>query len=351
LTSASRRVRRLLVVAALLVIAVVAIAVQYGRLGGQPQQPAALPSDAPPLGVGLFFVRDTSSGHTLIAYDWSGTRRGSVKLPLWVDASRVRPAPDGSGFMLDPSFSGDYAAYFDRVGRTLLEIDDPAFTAQIWAADNRHVCVLSSTTAGPTLTSRLPGTADRVVAFTLPEDLAGAQLGLLACNLSTDTALLEAEAGSGPHWVVLILKISTGSTVGRVDLGSGGTPVASRDGNYLTIGAAGGAASTRIYRTADLSRPAVVLDTSLIPAAFSADDSFLLAASEADGSLQVVDWKQNRTVWRYKLSGSSAGPWVAGPSGADFAILVGPTGGAGTVVLARRDGETITVPSRELVAG
>jgi hypothetical protein len=334
-------------VAALLLVAASVIGIQYSRLGQAPQ-PAAGPDD-PPQAVELFYARDPFAQHALVAYDWAGSRRGSIKLPTWVDVSRLRMASDGSGFLLDPAFPGDYAAYFDRLGSTLDEIDDPAFSSQVWAADNRHTCVLSMTDGGLTLTTRLPGNPDQDAHVGLPGDLVEGQATLAACSPKSDTAVLEVQFGDPSGTTggrVVRLKLSTGAVLGQGELA--GLPVVSLDGAYLAIGSNGGALpSTRVYRATDLATPVAELAPTVVPAAFSGDGSLLLAGTASGGAIEVLDWRSGRVIWHFNVS-VPYGPWVVRSSGGDFAIAIGGNG-AQSIVVAHRDGKTTTITLRDLI--
>jgi hypothetical protein len=309
------RPRRTLVVAGLLVVAALVIAVEYSRIGGT--EPA-LPPDAAPQGVDLFWARAASNPHGLVAYDWAGARRGSATLPTWVQISRLRPAPDGSGFMLDPATPGDYAAYFDRVGRTRFETDDPGFISQSWADDSTHVCVLSDTG----LIARIPGEPDRVLRPGF-----GTQMTVAGCSVRTDVVIL-ASADQ-----IQVAKFSTGKVIRSADLPTGGTVVASTDASYLAVSTVG-TQPVEVYRTTDLSRPLAELDATLTPIAFSGDDSLLLTRSD-DGTLHTLTWRTGKEAWMYGPAGAQFWAAVARPSGADFVVYLssGP-------VLIRRNGKS-----------
>lgn len=318
------RSRRAIVVGALLVIAAVVIAVQFSRLG-QGVQPG-LPADAPPAGVSVFYLREPGNPHGLDAYDWTGAHRGRVTLPTWVEISRLRPAPDGSAFLIDPSTPGDYAAYFDRGGRILYETDDPAFTAQAWADDNTHVCVLSENTNGEVLITRRPGQPDHSVQTRLTGDN-----NVAGCSLRTDTMIVSSDN------LVQVLNLSTGKVLGRLPVSS--AVLASPDASYLALNPSG-TEPALVFKASDLSRPVAQLDAGLEPLSFSGDGSLLLAGpAGGGGTVRAIAWRTGKVAWTYDpVGGASVDAVQARPSAGDFVVYLssGP-------VLLRRDGKTGTI--------
>ena len=317
------RSKRAIVVGALLVIAAVVIVVQFSRLG-QGVQPG-LPADAPPAGVSVFYVREPGNPHGLVAYDWSGARRGRVTLPTWVEISRLRPAPDGSAFLIDPSTPGDYAAYFDRGGRILFETDDPAFSSQAWADDSTHICVLADATDGAVLLTRSPGRGDRKTQTRLSTGYSVA-----GCSLRTDIVVLASPND------IQILRLSTGRALRTFSTSL--TAVASADAAYIAISSSG-AEPGLVYKTTDLSEPVALPRADLQPLAFSGDDSLLLVgpASRA-GAVQAIAWRTGKVAWSYDPRGASVDSVQARPSAGDFVVYLssGP-------VLLRRDGKVGTI--------
>jgi hypothetical protein len=311
---ANPRGRRVAVVAALLIVAGIITYIQFSRLGGGTE--AGLPPDAPPAGVDVFYIRAPGNPHGLVAYDWSGARRGSLTLPTWVEIARLHPAPNGSGFFLNPATPGDYAAYFDRGGRTLFESDDAGFVSQAWAHDSTHVCVLTD----HGLLTRLPGQPDRSVPAPFY-----ANYTVAACSLRTDVIVLASSTDSE------VVRLSTGRTLRS--LATEGSTLASADANYIAV-SSNGAAPVAVYKTSDFSTPAAQLDASLQPLAFSGDDSLLLATDSA-GEIRALAWRTGKIVWTYNTSGANLGLVLARPSGGDFVIYL-----TSRTVLVRRDGKT-----------
>lgn len=301
----------------MLVVAAVVIAVQYGRLGGP--APPVLPPDAPPEGVQLVYTRNPANAHGVIAYDWNGTRRGSAIFPTWVPIGRLRPAPDGSGFMLDPQSSDDYAAYFDRTGRTLYETDEGGFMSQVWADDSAHVCVFEGD-PNTAIIARTPGQGDHAV-----PTAADGQFTLAACSLRSDAAVFVSQDE------ILVTRLSTGAALRRAGL-QGQSAVVSADTAFI-------ATADAVYRSSDLNRPVAQLDPSFVPLAFSGDDSLLLEGQDGGGGpVEAVDSRTGKIAWRYGAGTANVQLVVARPSAADFAVYLG-----GEVVILHRDGSTHTV--------
>ena len=323
--------------AALLIVAAIVTDVQYQRQN-QPTVSGVGPDD-PPAGVQLLYARDLSRPHSLIAYDWTGSRRGSISVPTWVNLSQLRMAPDGSRFMIDPQSAGDYAGYFDRLGRVLMESDEPAFTSQIWAADNAHVCVLMTTDTGIVLVTRWPGSPDRVARISTPIDQSNGPPKLDACSLGSDTAILQIQtrtSSGDAETQVLRLGLSTGKLLVATTL-QNGYAVASHDGAYVATGPASGTQPARILRAGDLATPVADLGADMVPLGFSGDGSLLLASPRSSDrvTLEAVDWRHAKVVWRRDL-GTTYVAWLARAAGKDFAIAL--TGG--DVVVAHGDGKT-----------
>ena len=294
----------------------------YGRLPGAP--PAALPPDAPPEGVNVFYARDPSNPHALDAFDWNGTRRGVVRFPTWVDISRLRPSPDGSAFMLDPATEGDYAAYFDRGGRTIFETDDPSFISQAWADDSSHVCAL----AAGLLVTRTPGLPDHVVPGRFP----AGDYTVAGCSLRTETFLLASADG------VTMVDLSSGAAFAV----AGPAPWAvSLDAAYVAAGGNGsdpvGIWKVSEWRSAEVPGGHVTqLNMTVQPLAFSGDDSLLVAIDAS--TLVGIEWRSGRTAWTVQLNGVGVDRIVPRPGGAIFAIYQ-----SGVISIIHRDGRVVEV--------
>jgi hypothetical protein len=221
--------------------------------------------------------------------------------------------------MLDPRGVDDYAAYFDRAGRTIFETNDPSFVSQAWASDNAHVCVLRG--SGGQLITRTPGQPDRTEPVGLTTDDS-----VDACNLGSDVVVADSSQR------LSVLRPSSGKLVGS--LSTGDVVLASADASYVAL-ESNGAQPVVISKTSHLSAPVTQLDASLVPIAFSGDDSLLLTVPGDGGtSLQAIAWRTGKTAWTYDLGGDSIDSTVARPSSGDFVVhLI-----SGASVLIRRDG-------------
>lgn len=301
----------------MLAVAGVVIAVQYGRLGGP--APPVLPPDSPPVGVQLVYTRDPANAHGVIAYDWNGTRRGSAKFPTWVPIASLHPAPDGSKFFIDPASAGDYAAYFDRTGRILFETNEEGFMSQAWADDSAHVCVFEGN-PNTAIITRTPGQGDHAAPAA-----ADGQFTLAACSLRSDAAVFVSQDE------VLVTRLSTGATLRRASL-QGQSTVVSGDTAYIATAAG-------VYKSSDLNRRVAQLEPSLVPLAFSGDDSLLLVGqADGGGPLEAINVKSGKVEWRYGGGTANVGLALARPSAPDFAIYLG-----GELVIVHRDGKSVRI--------
>jgi hypothetical protein len=333
MSTIERRWQRLIVVAAILMAAAIVAATQYLH---PPEPAAAVGPDAPPQGVPLFYFIQGGRHHTLIAYDWSGQRRGSITLPTWVDTSRVRMAPDGSSFVIDPASDGDWLGYFDRLGNTVMETDNATADPVLWADDNRHLCMLD----GADIVVRLPGSPDR--STRLPDQVYNmpGQHGLVACSMRTDAVLLAAvdEPGDGSITVVRV-KLSTGKALNTATFPPAATVVVSSDAALVAVGL-GADAATAVYRASDLTRPVARLDPSFVPMAFSGDTSLLTTFQSGTlAGLQLIDWKSGKQRWLLVQFPNTVGQVLAQPSGTGLAFaLVDSGGNPNGIFIVHRDG-------------
>lgn len=315
--------------AAILLAAAVVAATQFLH----PTFPTASVSpDAPPNGVPLFYFVVPEHHHTLDAYDWSGRRRGSITLPSWVDLSRVRMAPDGSSFVIDPAFDGDWLGYFDRLGNTVVETQTDVSVSQVWADDDRHLCLV----ADPDVVIRLPGSPDRIVNVQHVYEQPGS-VTVDACGMRANVAIFAAVGG--PGIAVSRVTLSNGKTLNAGSFPPDLGVVVSVDGSLVAVGGSS-AGPAMVYRAADLTQPVAQLPPSATPVAFSGDDASLLV--QAGLGLAVVKWSTGEVSWRLDQAPNSAGQPLARPEGADFAfVLAGANGDPNGVLVVRPDGTAL----------
>src|SRR4029077_4682306 len=99
----------------------------------------------PPAGMPLLYVRDPSKPAWLIAYDWSGKPRGTVKLrtDLAQDPG-IQMSPDGSGFEVGRTYKGGTGIFLDRLGSPVATATgETDVVGAMWADDNKHQCLVT----------------------------------------------------------------------------------------------------------------------------------------------------------------------------------------------------------------
>lgn len=267
----------------------------------------------------LVYARDPANAHGLIAYDWTGARRGSTKFPTWVPIASLRPTPDGSAFFIDPASPGDYAAYFDRTGRILFETNEEGFMSQVWADDSAHVCVFESN-PGAVIITRIPGQAVRAA-----PTLVDGSFSLEACSVRSDTAAFVSSDE------IVVTKLSTGAELWRASL-QGQLAVVSGDTAYV-------ATAVGVFKRGDLGRTVAQLGPNLTPLAFSGDDSLLLVGqADGGGPLEAINVKSGRVAWRYGAGTANVELVLTHPSAPDFAIYVGAE-----LVIVHADGRSVQI--------
>src|SRR3990170_1824063 len=128
----------------LLAVGIASCGGEKGGVGGYPPLPGPKP-DAEVVAVSttiassdtpVFYVRDADDPHRLIAYDWTGQRRGE----LTVSASEpfgVYPSPDGTMILLTHGHIVSGGEALGKVARGT------------WAGDNEHLCAFLNQKGGP----------------------------------------------------------------------------------------------------------------------------------------------------------------------------------------------------------
>ncbi len=292
----------------------------------------------PPAGVPLLYVHDPDQASWLIAFDWSGNPRGTVKLPAGMDQTLgLSMSPDGSAFQVGAGGKGGSGTYLDRLGRPIPNGSMPATeVGGIWADDNRHQCTVTLDQQNFVwgLSTALPGEAPKEVAV-IARDPGIGQTGIsvASCSFAQNLAVLVRTTIWWPTelWVV---RLSDGQFLAHHTFEATAlvTVVSSVDGMYVAESSSyahglnpRGAAKTTIRRVSNWSA-AATLDPSFQVLTFSADGSLVLVTTQLDtgqaGShVAVVDWRSGRVVWAY------AGPEslyrsIAQPGGSDFALAL-----------------------------
>ncbi|HKV86394.1 MAG TPA: hypothetical protein VJT78_00190 [Candidatus Dormibacteraeota bacterium] len=305
---------------------------------------AANPDDPPP-GVDLIYLLGAQP-HTLVAYDWSGHRRGSITVPSWVMRQTIRMAPDGDAFRMDPGGYGETdAVYLDRLGHVIARANGDSFSPQAWSDDLRHICL----NGGTGIVVRRPGEPDRLVTIQAGPDLTG-DVALEACGMRAGLAVLTSRTGvfeAGPPTItVAAISLSTGAVLNSRKWATADA-ISSLDAAYVAVTAQDGVEPTTIYRTADLNHEFGRLDPGLKPLAFSGDDTEMLVTVKSDTgqAIEAFDWRTKRVAWRYDQRGMRFGATIARPNSHEFAVqIVDLNGATQGVVISRTDGSTTRLP-------
>lgn len=337
-----RRWQRVMAVAAVLLAAAVIATTQFVH----PTLPtAAVNPDDPPPGVDLLYLPGAQP-HTLIAYDWTGRRRGSITVPSWVLRQDLRMAPDGGAFYIDPTGIGETdASYLDRLGRIVVQANYGPASSQVWSDDFRHVCLFD----GIGTLVRLPGGQDRVVPIVAGNTIAG-DIAVAACSLRADLVVLTAQTGvfeaGPPTTTVAAVRMATGALLSSRQWATADA-ISSLDAAYVAVTPQDGTEPSAIFRSTDLSRAVADLAPTIKPLAFSGDDTELLVAvpSGTGQVIEALDWRAHRVTWRFDEAGTGPGAIIARPRSHQFAIqIVDPLGAPQGAVITRTDGSTARLP-------
>jgi len=263
----------------------------------------------PPAGVPLIYVHDPNHQSWLIAYDWQGKPRGTVKLAS--NPGYVQAAPDGSAFLAPDG------AYLDRLGSPITGPPAPQSTGipgGLWADDGHHLCFVEvdPQTYAWSLSTQQPGEAVHPVAV-IAHDPGLGQSGIAAvsCSLQNNLAILVRTTIWWPSeiWAV---RLSNGRLLSHHTYAMTAlvTVVASADGAYVVESSSAAQApnqaaadSTTVRKVSDWS-VAASLNSSYQVLSFSGDGSLVLVTTHwepATGAahLGVIDWQTGRVIWRY----------------------------------------------------
>jgi hypothetical protein len=219
-----------------------------------------------------------------------------------------------------------------------------------WSSDGRFMCAVvperPTNGAMLRLERTVPGEASKVIAsgFGTYSDNSGHRV--LACDETTDRAVVAA-FGQGLYAARLwVFRLSTGAIVRSVDYSLsaiGRWVAASTDGSLIaeTEQLSPGAVRKATIRSTDDGAMLATLDDVIVQG-FSGDKS-LVVASSAGGSA-VVDWKSGRRVWA--TTAGAYGGFLAEPAGRRFAVGVGFLGGSDQrdVYLVDADGKATLLP-------
>jgi len=315
----------------------------------------------PPAGVPLLYVHDPNNPLWLIGYDWSGTPRGTVKLPGPLGAGEsIDMAPDGQQFQVKGGKGGS-GIFLDRLGQQLPGAPQPVgFAGAIWADDSRHLC---STSLNPQnnvwfLSWQLPTQAAQLWAIAQDPNVGQTAINVVACSFTNNVAILVRTTIASPSeiWVV---RLSDGKVLSHHTYKANllANVFASRDGAYIAENPAalepnatpGNAAVIRIRRVSDWTQVATVGASMVF--GFSGDDSLVLLDNPQAGHpfiLSVENWASGSALWNDQ--GTAVGvAIVVEPGGRDFALALFDATDAGpdpmaTILIVHGDGSVTKFP-------
>jgi hypothetical protein len=256
-------------------------------------------------------------------------------------------SPFGAPYLID-------STVYDRAGKTLGTIPWAGKQSKTWASDGRTVCAAVSATATTGAQMRLEmaavGQPTKVVATGYATYSDNAVYRVLACDQSTDRAIVASFGQGVAASKLWMFRLSTGAIVRSVDYaGSGGWVAASADGSMLAeaVPPTGGGTSWKTtIRSADDGATLATIDDLLVRG-FSGDKS--LVVGNTPNAAAVIEWKTARKVWT--MSGPYGG-FLAEPGGRRIAVGVGFVGGSDQrdVYLVAPDGSAPLLPERVRVA-
>jgi outer membrane protein assembly factor BamB len=325
------------------------VANPISRPAASPTAPAVTDYGPPPSGLPFFYYVDPAMRSWMVAVDWSGKPRGTLKLG--------QPIGDGGGFgggLLSVAPDGSRIITGSQVmdsqgGATPGEViaDKQSY---LWADDSRHLCYTTpsfspdATGLPQTLMTLLPGATPRAsVRVGTAQSQSGA--APVACSITSDRALVV-QAYNGVASESWLVKLSTGAvlhhqTYPTDPARNGVRVVSSHDGAFI-------AANTTIFGTGPggtaTAGPSIIRSgltgtvLATIPAGFqvtgfSWDGSLAVlhgdhVAGAASSRVQVVDWRTGRVLWQLEATktpsdvggGLDLTDVLAAPGGQDLAL-------------------------------
>jgi len=313
-----------------------------------PTAPAVIDYGPPALGVPLFYYVDPAMRSWMVAVDWSGKPRGTLKLSQPIEDSGgfggalLSVAPDGSRIIAGSQL-------LDPRGTTVSSIATDAKQSYLWADDSRHLCFMTPNTSPDatglpqTLMTFLPGGPARAAARVgTAYNQSGA--GPDACSISSDRALVE-QAYNGMASESWLVKLSTGailhhqtypgdpakSSVSLVSTHDGGV-IAS---NTTIFGATPGSiasAGPSVVRSGLTGSLLATMPAGLQVSAFSWDGNLAVVrggpASSSAPKVEVINWRTGRVIWTLDATKAPASGGArldlvevrAAPNGQDLAL-------------------------------
>jgi len=243
---------------------------------------------------------------------------------------------------------------YDRAGRSLGALPWTIRQTVTWSADGRLLCAAvperATTGAQMRLETAVPGQPAKLIASGFMVYSDNATYPVLACDTSTDRAIVASFGQGVAPSRLTVFRLSTGAIIRSVDYaGMMGWVAASADGTMLVETLPFDTASQRwsaTIRSADDGTTMGRVD-GFVAHGFSGDNSLLVGASESIAA--VVDWKTGRAVW--STSGTYGG-FLAEPAGRRLAVGIGFVGGSDQrdVYLVSADGSAALLPAHVRVA-
>ena len=280
----------------------------------------------------VFYYRDAQNPNRLLAYDWSGTLRGSL-------------AVSASGFSATPTADGRFlllmGAQLVSGGQVLGRVSPGT-----WAGDGVHLCTFLNHLGGPGQPRTRQLSANSFEGIDTPatlfyESVSGERRRLLdygefgphggpavlACNAAKDRAVIGGSFVGSISGLAMI-RLSDGHAIsqqlGAAHRGPEGTLV-SPDASLLALGSTGGVSmpggdAFTVFRIPSNEVVAQIAGSGA--EAFSADDTKVLTVEDVGGSnehrqYQVIDLATGRSIWSAVLS---PGTVLTRPGTGDFLV-------------------------------
>ena len=325
-------------------------------VAGSPS-PVAVDYGPPPPGVPLVWVQDPNRAGWLIGFDWTGKPRGTVKISQTIGQyDRLRQAPGGSAFGIEPNGKGGYGIFLDRLGNEIPNQDStPRYQDEMWSDDSVHMCTLDfigGLDSQWRIGLKLPGAAPNPLSVVALDSL-NLRSGIIAisfaaCNARTDRAVLAYSYMSRPteFWIV---RISDGAILSHRTYPAGNLAnvTVSRDASLIaensgtSAGEAPAAPSTVIRRAPDMSL-VTTLNPTMGVLAFSGDNSSALVTTAPliagqPAMLEVLDLQTGRVMWTGEGT-SGLGSFAVQPAGNAFALALTDGNAPATILMIYGDG-------------
>ena len=282
----------------------------------------------------VFYYRDPADSNRLLAYDWTGTLRGSLTATA-SEPFGAYPSLDGTVVLL-------MHAHLTSGGQVVGRVANG-----IWAGDDAHLCTFLNELVGPGAPRMRQVSAGQFEGIDTPGALfyesttCGArrllgygQFGphggpaVIACSAANDRAVI-AQSFVADLSSLQIIRLSDGQVTARgpsqPSSGPGGV-VVSADGTLAGVGSTGGISvggggdAFTVFRLPGNAMVAHITGGGI--EAFSADDTRALIVEDVGGSnehrtYQLIDLATSRSLWSAVLS---PGTVLARPGTGDFLV-------------------------------